>query len=123
MSGNFEICQGKIKFWKMAGKTDLCQGKIKFPGGQAKNLLIQGHQVLIFSFFSYKNVHATVKKLLHPLEASIYNENLINWQGVKFLYSPIFSDQTCKSSADPRNSAVFDISRVILEICPDPRRT
>ena len=92
MSGNFEICQGKIKFWKMAGKTDLCQGKIKFPGGQAKNLLIQGHQVLIFSFFSYKNVHATVKKLLHPLEASIYNENLINWQGVKFLYSPIFSE-------------------------------
>ena len=68
MSGNFEICQGKIKFWKMSGKTDLCQGKIKFPGGQVKNLLIQGHQVPIFSFFSYKNVHASCycKKFVAP---------------------------------------------------------
>ena len=30
--------------------------------------------------------------------------------------------QTCKSYADPGNSAFFDISRVILEIRPDPRR-
>ena len=30
--------------------------------------------------------------------------------------------QTCKSSADPRNSADFDIFWVILEICPEPRR-
>ena len=30
--------------------------------------------------------------------------------------------QTCKSSANLRNSADFDIFWVILEICPDPRR-
>ena len=30
--------------------------------------------------------------------------------------------QTCKTFADPRNSAVFDIIRVIFEIHPDPRR-
>ena len=29
--------------------------------------------------------------------------------------------QACKSSADSHNSAFFDIYRVILEICPDPR--
>ena len=32
MSGNLEICQGKVEFRKMSGKADLCQGKIKFPG-------------------------------------------------------------------------------------------
>ena len=48
---NFEICQGKIEFWKMSGKTDLSQGKIQFPGVHAKNLPILGHQVPIFSFF------------------------------------------------------------------------
>ena len=30
--------------------------------------------------------------------------------------------QTCKTSADARNSAFFDIFRVILEILPNPRR-
>ena len=30
--------------------------------------------------------------------------------------------QTCKTSVDPGNSVVFDIIRVILEICSDPRR-
>ena len=29
----------------------------------------------------------------------------------------------CKTSADPRNSAVFDIFRIILEIRQDPRRS
>ena len=51
MSGKFEICQGKIEFWKMSWKTDLCQGKIEFPGVYAKNLPILGHQVPIFPFF------------------------------------------------------------------------
>ena len=51
MSGNFEICQGKIEFWKMSWKTDLCQRKIKFPGVYAKNLQILGHQDPIFPFF------------------------------------------------------------------------
>ena len=32
MSGNFEICQGKIEFWKMSGKTDLCQGQLHMSG-------------------------------------------------------------------------------------------
>ena len=30
--------------------------------------------------------------------------------------------QTCKSSADPRNSVILDIFRVIFQICPDPGR-
>ena len=51
MSGNFEICQGKIEFWKMSWKTDLCQGKIKFPYVYAKNVPILGNQVPIFPFF------------------------------------------------------------------------
>ena len=55
MSRNFEICQGKIEFWKMSGKTDLCQGKIKFPSVHANNLQILGHQVPTFSFFPIKN--------------------------------------------------------------------
>ena len=54
MSGNLEICQGKIVFWKMLGKTDLCQGKINFPGVQAKNLQILGYQVPFLSFFPMK---------------------------------------------------------------------
>ena len=37
MSGNFEICQGKIEFGKMSWKTELCQGKIRFSGVYAKN--------------------------------------------------------------------------------------
>ena len=55
MSGNFEICQRKIEFWRISGKTDLCQGKIKCPGVHAKNLPILGNQVPIFSFFLMKN--------------------------------------------------------------------
>ena len=47
MLGNFEICQGKIEFWKTSWK----KGKIQFPGVRAKNLPILGHQVPIFSFF------------------------------------------------------------------------
>ena len=54
MSGNFEICQGKIEFWKMSWKTDLCQGKIKFPGVYAKNVPILGNQVPILPFFPIK---------------------------------------------------------------------
>ena len=38
MLENFEICQGKIEFWKISGKTDLCEGKIKFPGISIKLL-------------------------------------------------------------------------------------
>ena len=30
--------------------------------------------------------------------------------------------QTCKTSADLRNSAVFEMLKVIFEIRPDPRR-
>ena len=37
-----------------------------------------------------------------------------------FIAGPV--KQTCKSSADPQNSGVFDIPRVILDICPDQRR-
>ena len=37
-------------------------------------------------------------------------------------FTVMMNYQTCKSSADLRNSAVFDIFRVILEICSDPRR-
>ena len=54
MSGNFEICQGKIEYWKMSWKTDLCQGKIEFPGVHANHFLILGHQVPIFSSFPIK---------------------------------------------------------------------
>ena len=38
MSGNFEICQGKIEYLKMSWKTDLCQGKIEFPGVHTKGI-------------------------------------------------------------------------------------
>ena len=54
MSGNFEICQGKIEFWKMSWKTDLCQGKTEFPGVLAKHLPILGHQLSLFPFFPIK---------------------------------------------------------------------
>ena len=66
MSGNFEICQGKIEFWKMSGKTDLCQGKIKFSGVCAKNLPILGHQVPIFSFFPKKKCTCYHRKFVAP---------------------------------------------------------
>ena len=53
MSGNFEICQGKIEFWKRSGKTDLYQGKIKFPGVHAHSGnptdIPQGISLLIIS--------------------------------------------------------------------------
>ena len=54
MSGNFEICQGKIEFVENVMETDLCQGKIEFPGLHAKHLPILGHQFSIFSFFPVK---------------------------------------------------------------------
>ena len=63
----------KFNFWKMSGKTDLRQGKIKFPVIHAKNLPILGHQVPIFSFFAYTNLHATVVNLSPPRGVSIYN--------------------------------------------------
>ena len=51
MSGNLEICQGKIEFWKMSWKTELCQGKTKFPGVYAKNFRFFGIKFLFFPIF------------------------------------------------------------------------
>ena len=65
MSGNSEICQVKIEFWKMLGKTDLCQGKIESPGVHAKNLPILGPQVPFLSYFPIKMY---VLKICHPLQ-------------------------------------------------------
>ena len=52
MSGNFEICQGKIEFWKMSRKN--VSGKNEFPGVHSKNLQILRHQVPIFPLFPIK---------------------------------------------------------------------
>ena len=38
---------------------------------------------------------------------------------LKYWVADVARIQTCKSSAEPRNSADFDISRVTLEICPE----
>ena len=59
MSGNLEICQGKIEFWKIP--TNLCQGNISFPGVHAKNVAILGHQVPIF-FFSINFIRLSLTK-------------------------------------------------------------
>ena len=71
-------------------------------------------------------LNLAVSSVVKPRRFSITFITLVCWiertNPRQWQKAGVGHDQTCKTSADLRNSTVFDIFRVILEIRPDPRR-
>ena len=85
MSGNFEICQGKIELGKCHGKLSCVREKLNFQV-YTQRISDSRTSSSYFFLFSYKNVHAIIGNLAPPMGASIYNYNLTYCQAIKFLF-------------------------------------